>query len=59
MNELLKRYINRECTITTRNDEYDGVLTEVGEGYVLISDGMSDCILNIAHIESVSFDTGS
>ncbi len=56
LSEALKNYIDRECTVTTRNDEYDGVLTEVGEGYIKINDGFSECFINIISVESVTFD---
>ncbi|MBR3969715.1 MAG: hypothetical protein IKJ87_01365 [Ruminococcus sp.] len=56
LEEALKNYIDRSCTITTRDDEYDGLLVEVGSGYVKINDGISDCLINLKYIESVSFD---
>ena len=56
LNEALKNYLDCECTITTRADEYVGLLTEVGEGYVMINDGISECLVNLTYIESVSFE---
>lgn len=56
LEEALKNYIDRSCTITTRDDEYDGTLVEVGNGYVKINDDISDCLVNLTYVESVSFD---
>lgn len=54
--EAVKSYLNKECTVTTRDDEYDGTLTDVGEGYIKINDGISDCFINLNKVESIAFD---
>lgn len=54
--DALKRYLNRECVVTTRDDEYVGILTEIGEEYILLIDEESEYLLNIAFVESVSVD---
>ncbi len=56
LEEAIRKFIDYECTITTRDDEYDGVLTEIGEGYIKINDGDSECFLNLKYVESISFD---
>lgn len=56
LKEVLKKYVEKNCTITTRNDEYDGVLMEVGDDFAEINDGDSVCFVNLNAIESVSFD---
>lgn len=56
LKDALKKFVEKECTITTRNDEYDGVLVEVGEDFVEINDGVSACFVSIKAIESVSFE---
>ncbi len=56
LKDTLKKYIEKECTVTTRDDEYDGVLTEVGEDFVAINDGISVCFVNLKAIESISFE---
>lgn len=54
--EALKGFIDHEVTVTTREDEYCGILTEIGDDYVRIYDGTSDCLINLVAIESVTND---
>jgi hypothetical protein len=56
LKDALKKYINKECTVTTRNDEYDGVLVEVGDDYIEINDEFSSCFVTIKAIETISFE---
>lgn len=54
--EAVQRFLNRDCVVTTREDEYCGILTEIGEDYICLIDGESDCLINTAFVESISSD---
>ncbi len=56
MEDALLRYINRECTVTTVEDEFYGILTEVGDGFILLREDGTDSIINISKIAGVQFD---
>ena len=53
MEDALLRYVNRQCTVFTVDEEFYGVLTEVGEGFILVSEEGTDAIINISKIVSV------
>ncbi len=52
--EAIKRFLNCDCLVTTHDDEYTGVLTEVGDDYILLVDEDEQCLLNLAFVESIS-----
>lgn len=56
LNGILKDYINHEVVVATREDEYNGTLTDVGEDYIRLFDGNSECIISLAFVESVTKD---
>mgnify|MGYP003440369192 FL=1 len=56
MEDALLRYVNRDCTVFTVDEEFYGVLTEVGEGFILVSEEGTDAIINISKIVGVQFD---
>lgn len=56
LKDALKKYINKECTVTTREDEYDGILVEVGDDYIEMNDGAFSFFVTFKAIESVSFE---
>lgn len=54
--DALQRYLNRECTVYTVDEEFEGTLSEIGEGFILLRDDDSDCIINISNITGVKIE---
>lgn len=56
MEDALQRYMGRECTVYTVDEEFEGILNEVGDGFILLKDDNSDCIVNSSNITGVVID---
>lgn len=56
MEDALLRYLNRNCTVHTVEDIFCGILTEVGDGFILLSEDGTDSIVNVSKIVGVDFD---
>lgn len=54
--DAFQRYLNRECTVFTVDEEFEGMLSEVGEDFILLKDDNSDYIINIPNITGVEFE---
>lgn len=54
--DAFSRYIGRECTLYTLDEEFDGTLKEVGEGFLLLDSNGTDIIINISNVTGAEFD---
>lgn len=53
MTELAKRFIGKECVISTFNSQVVGVIKEVSDGAVLIENNENPEIINIDYIVKI------
>lgn len=56
MEDALLRYLNRDCTVFTVDEEFYGILAEVGDGFILLREEGTDAIINTSRIVGVQFD---
>ncbi|MBQ8181058.1 MAG: hypothetical protein IJ010_03665 [Ruminococcus sp.] len=56
MEDALLRYLERECTAHTVKGTFYGILKEVGDGFILLTDSGEDSIVNTSKITGISFD---
>lgn len=49
--DAFRRYLQKECTVYVVGDEYiEGVLSEIGDGWILIADEDREAIISASNI---------
>ena len=49
--DAFQRYLQKECTVYLVGDEYvEGVLSEIGDGWILVTDEEREFIISTANI---------
>ncbi len=55
--DIIARYLNKECSVSVRDDVVEGKIREIGNGWILLTDDYStDHIIRISRIEYISIE---
>lgn len=53
MEELARKFIEKNCIIATLNNQYSGVITEVADGAILVDNGKETSVINLDFVTCI------
>lgn len=58
--DVIKRYVDKECSVSVRDDVVEGKIKEIGEDWILLTDDYNtDHIIRISGIDYISVEKDS
>ncbi|MDE5853927.1 MAG: hypothetical protein K2H19_02555 [Ruminococcus sp.] len=55
--DVITRYLNKECSVSVRDDVVEGKIKEIGDDWILLTDEYNtDHIVRISRIEYISIE---